>query len=78
MLSDKEVDLVVNIGGSSKTDAEKNYLSRRSAVDFGVPLLTNPQLFKMFAQALDKNQRGEIMITQADSLFDYYAKEKNS
>ena len=75
-IADKEVDLVVNIGTSSPDQANDNYESRRSAVDFNVPLLTNPQLFKMFVQALDKHKRGEIQFTSAESLFDYYAKEK--
>jgi len=45
-------------------------------VDFGVPLLTNPQLFKMFAEAMKKHKEGKLKFTQADSLFDYYALEK--
>ena len=51
-------------------------LTRRTAVDFGVPLLTNPQLFIMFVDALRKHKAGHITITQAESLFDFYAKEK--
>ena len=45
-------------------------------MDFGVPLLTNPQLFKMFAEAMKKHKEGKLKFTQADSLFDYYALEK--
>jgi carbamoyl-phosphate synthase (ammonia) len=72
-----EVDLVINIGTSATADADanNNYVSRRSAVDFNVPLMTDPQLFKMFAEALDKHKRGEITIIKPDSLSDYYAKE---
>ncbi len=74
-ISNDEIDLVVNLGTGSASDAKSNFLSRRSAVDFGVPLLTNPQLFKMFVEALDKHKRGEIQFSQADSLFDYYSRE---
>ena len=56
----------------------QNYLSRRTAVDFGVPLLTNAQLFTMFAESLEKSNKGEMPFTQAESLFDYYAGEKES
>lgn len=50
-------------------------MSRRIAVDFGVPLLTNAQLFTMFIESLQKHKQGEMQFTQADSLFDYYKRE---
>lgn len=105
-----QIDLVVNLPTSSSTELKNNYLTRRTAVDFGVPLLTNAQvsrigcrvmswvnqflassqiltnahylnspllqLFKMFAESLKKHKHGEIQFSKADSLFDYYSREK--
>ena len=41
-----------------------NFLTRRTAVDFGVPLLTNAQLFKMFVESLRKHKEGKVQFTQ--------------
>jgi len=60
MISNNEIDLVVNLPISAMHDHRHHYLARRTAVDFGVPLLTNPQLFKMFTEALKKNNEGKI------------------
>jgi carbamoyl-phosphate synthase (ammonia) len=76
LISDKEIDLVVNLPTSSSTELQNNFATRRTAVDFGVPLLTNAQLFKMFVEAIEKHKAGKLQFTQADSLFDYYRREK--
>jgi carbamoyl-phosphate synthase (ammonia) len=76
MISDDEVDMVVNLHTPTSTEVKNNYLTRRTAVDFGVPLLTNAQLFKMFAEALVKHKEGKFQFTKADSLFDFYEKEE--
>lgn len=60
MISNDEIDLVVNLPISALQDHRHHYLARRTAVDFGVPLLTNPQLFKMFTESLKKNNEGKI------------------
>ena len=39
-------------------------MTRRTAVDFGVPLLTNAQLFKMFVESLRKHKEGKVQFTQ--------------
>ena len=54
-----------------------NYQVRRTAVDFGVPLLTNINLVKMFADAMEKHSRTPMVGLTPDSLFDYYRAEKN-
>ena len=78
VISNGEVDLVINLRDQTGSGGDRNnYMSRRTAVDYGVPLLTNSQLFTMFAEALDKNSKGEMDFTQADSLFDYYKGEKD-
>ena len=37
-----------------RLQSQLNYLIRRTAVDFGVPLLTNMQLAQRLADALDR------------------------
>ena len=76
LIADKTIDLVVNLPTSSSTDLQKNFLTRRTAVDFGVPLINNPQIFKMFADSLKKHKEGKFKFTQAASLFDYYERER--
>eukprot|EP01038_Epipyxis_sp_PR26KG_P004965 gene4965-6940_t len=73
LISNNMIDLVVNLPTSSSTELKNNFLTRRTAVDFNVPLLTNPQLFKLFVESLKKHKAGKV---QADSLFDFYAREK--
>lgn len=75
MISNEEVDMVVNLPTSASTELENNFATRRAAVDFGVPLLNNAQLFKMFVEALEKHKAGKIQFTEAENLFDYYSKE---
>lgn len=75
MISNEQIDLVVNLPTYSAIENKQDFLTRRTAVDFGVPLLNNPQLFKMFAEALVKHKQGKFTFTQADSLFDYYERE---
>lgn len=60
MISNKEVDLVVNLSSVNGGDKKNNYLSRRTAVDFGIPLLTNAQLFNVFVQALNQFKEKDV------------------
>lgn len=76
MISNQKVDLVVNLPISSIGENRNHYVTRRTAVDFGIPLLTNPQLFKMFVDSLRKNNEGKIQFLKSESLFDYYEREK--
>ena len=71
------VDLVINLPTPTdlERDADNDYLIRRTAVDFGIPLLTNPQLISLFASAMGKHKRGELIGLTPESLFDYYARE---
>lgn len=75
LISDSSIDLVVNLPTSSSTELKNNFLTRRTAVDFGVPLLTNAQLFKMFVESLRKHKEGKVQFTRGASLFDYYERE---
>lgn len=46
---------------------KNNYLMRRTAVDFGVPLLTNIHLVKLFCEAVAKHKKGELIGLQVRS-----------
>ncbi|AIZ64214.1 carbamoyl phosphate synthase large subunit [Hymenobacter sp. DG25B] len=51
-LKEKKIDLVLNIPKNlSKGELDNDYTIRRTAVDFGIPLLTNARLAKAFIQA---------------------------
>ena len=51
-MKEKKIDLVINIPKNlSKGELDNDYKIRRTAVDFGVGLLTNARLAKAFIQA---------------------------
>lgn len=51
-LKEKKIDLVINIPKNlSKGELDNDYNIRRTAVDFGTPLLTNARLAQAFIQA---------------------------
>ena len=51
-LRQKKIDLVINIPKNlSKGELDNDYKIRRTAIDFGIPLLTNARLAKRFIQA---------------------------
>jgi carbamoyl-phosphate synthase large subunit len=54
-IADGKIDLVINIPKNiEKEELDNDYLIRRKAVDFNVPLITNLQLAKRFAEALSR------------------------
>ena len=59
-IKERKIDLVINIAdGSTKSAAEEitaGYLMRRTAVDFGVSLITNIKCAVMFCEALHKKR----------------------
>ena len=63
---------------STPTHAVLNYQVRRTAVDFGVPLLTNLNLVTMFADAMEKHSKNPMVGLLPSSLYDYYHAEKAS
>jgi len=51
-LREKKIDLVINIPKNlSKGELDNDYKIRRTAIDFGIPLLTNARLASAFVQA---------------------------
>lgn len=67
LIQDKDVDLVVNLPNQNTKYIKDNYLIRRSSIDCGVPLITNLEVVKMFAEALSETGRK----IDATSLFHY-------
>lgn len=55
-----------------------NYIIRRTAVDFAVPLLTNVKLFTLLADALERHTKNPMVGLIPESLHEYYRKEKPS
>ena len=54
-IADGKIDLVINIPKNiEKEELDNDYLIRRRAVDFGVPLITNLQLAKRFVEAVNR------------------------
>lgn len=51
----QEVDLVINITDAlTRKFAEDDYVIRRNAVDFSIPLVTNPQIAKLFVNSISR------------------------
>ncbi|CAM9789363.1 unnamed protein product, partial [Phaeothamnion confervicola] len=74
-IKSRQVDLVVNLPTAASRRLEDNYTIRRTAVDYGVPLLTNPHLVSLLTDALSRHKKKELVGLLPDSLFDYYARE---
>jgi carbamoyl-phosphate synthase large subunit len=54
-IKERKVDLVINIPKHfQKEELTNDYVLRRSAVDFGVPLITNRQLAERLSEALER------------------------
>jgi carbamoyl-phosphate synthase large subunit len=66
-LKSKMIDLVINIPKDlSKSELSNDYLIRRSAVDYNIPLITNARLASAFLTALCKISIEEIAIKSWD------------
>lgn len=66
-LRSRKIDLVINIPKDlSKSELYNDYLIRRSAVDFNIPLITNARLASAFIYAICRLQPNDIAITAWD------------
>ncbi len=66
-LRNKIIDLVINIPKDlTKTELSNDYLIRRSAVDFNIPLITNARLASAFLMAICKLPLEDIAIKSWD------------
>ena len=62
-LKERKIDLVINIPKSFEEEELTNdYLIRRRAVDFNIPLLTNPQNTKLFIESISKLKMEDLKI----------------
>ena len=62
-LSQKRIDLVINIPKNSQEEELTNdYIIRRRAVDFGIPLITDIQLAQRFVEALARKRLEDLQI----------------
>ncbi|UCE20303.1 MAG: carbamoyl-phosphate synthase (glutamine-hydrolyzing) large subunit [Gemmatimonadota bacterium] len=60
---DGKIDLVINIPKNiEKEELDNDYLIRRKAVDFNVPLITDMQLAKRFVEAMCRTSLKELRI----------------
>jgi carbamoyl-phosphate synthase large subunit len=54
-ISERRIDLVINIPKSfEEEEARNDYIIRRKAVEFGVPIITRPELVTALAEALEE------------------------
>ena len=66
-IADGKIDLVINIPKNiEKEELDNDYLIRRKAVDFDVPLITNLQLAKRFVEAINKVSLQDLKIKSWD------------
>jgi len=66
-IADQKVDLIINIPKNiEKEELDNDYLIRRKAVDFNVPLITNLQLAKRFVDALYRSSMDDLKIKSWD------------
>jgi len=62
-LQERAFDLVINIPkNSAEEELANDYLIRRKAADFGIPLITNIQLAQRFVEAISKKSLDELRI----------------
>ncbi len=59
--------MVINIPKNmEKEELDNDYLIRRKAVDFDVPLITNLQLAKRFVESIQRTKIGDLKIKSWD------------
>ncbi len=62
-LSQGKIDLAINIPKNyNEQELSNDYLIRRKAVDYSVPLITNIQLAQRFVEALSRKPLGDLQI----------------
>ncbi|MBT3300792.1 MAG: carbamoyl-phosphate synthase (glutamine-hydrolyzing) large subunit [Bacteroidetes bacterium] len=66
-IKERKLDLVINIPKNlSKTELNNDYIIRRSAVDYNIPLITNDRLASAFIIAFCKYKLADISIKSWD------------
>jgi carbamoyl-phosphate synthase large subunit len=63
VIKNREVDLVINIPKDfRKEELTNDYIIRRTAVDFGIPLITNLQLAQRLAESLNRHDVDKLPV----------------
>jgi len=66
-IAEGKIDLVINIPKTlEETELENDYLIRRKAVDFNIPLLTNAQITRLFVDSISKKKLEDLEIKSWD------------
>lgn len=78
LIRNGSINLVINVPTHKSQKLEDNYQMRRTAVDFGVPLLTNLNLVKMFTDSLYKHKQEKLVGLEPKTLFEHYKLEETS
>ena len=78
MIKNEEIGLVINIPTHESKRLEDNFMMRRFAVDFGIPLLTNLNLVKCFADSMYKYRKEGMDALEPQTLFEHYQKESDA
>jgi carbamoyl-phosphate synthase (ammonia) len=76
LIKSGEIGMVINIPTHESKRLEDNFQMRRTAVDFGVPLLTNTSLVKVFANAVQEHDRTHGL--EPKTLFEHYQAESSA
>ncbi len=67
MIRNREIDLVINIPKNlSREELNNDYVIRRAAVDFNIPLITNARLASAFIYAISKYTKEDLEIKSWD------------
>ena len=63
IIKERKIDLVINIPKNfQESELTNDYLIRRHAVDYNIPLITNLQLARRFIEAASKKQLADLEI----------------
>ncbi len=66
-IAEGKIDLVINIPKNiEEEELDNDYLIRRKAVDFGVPLITNEQIAKRLVEAIQGTTRDDLKVRSWD------------
>jgi carbamoyl-phosphate synthase large subunit len=66
-IADGKIDLVINIPKNiKKEELDNDYLIRRKAIDYNVPLITNLQLAKRFVEAIERTSLDKLKVKSWD------------
>jgi len=77
MIEEQKIDMVINIPTHKSKRLEDNFLTCYITVVLGIPVLMNPQLVKVFANAVIMHKKDGLVGFDPESWFEHYKDEKN-